>query len=159
MDSPTPTDDHPTPTEEPKLSQDATVVLALARTALPFARTRTEEAERWLRVMRMHGHVGAALQALGVGEGPLDSPSEEPDSSPAWGDRRNTVDTIELVSCRAMDFARQSGAECVGTVHVLFAVLDVYGWAFDHELYRRGTSRDEIFARLAAVPAGEVAAD
>jgi hypothetical protein len=157
MHSPTPTDDHTTPAEDPKLSQDATVVLALARTALPFARTRTEEAERWLRVMRVHGHVGAALQAVGVGESPLDAPSAEP--APARGDRRNTADTVELVCCRAMDFARQSGAECVGTVHVLFAVLDVYGWAFDHELYRRGTSRDEIFARLSAVPAGEVSTD
>jgi hypothetical protein len=46
-----------------------------------------------------------------------------------------------------------------GTVHVLFEVLDVYGWAFDHELYRRGTSRDEVFDRLASVPASEVTSD
>ena len=138
---------------EPKLSQDATVVLALARTALPFARTRTQEAERWLRVMRMHGHVGAALQALGVGECPLDAPSDEPPGvRSGLGNRRNTADTIDLICRRAMEFARECDAECLGTVHVLFAVLDVYGWAFDHELYRRGTSRDELFSKLAGAP-------
>ena len=138
---------------EPKLSQDATVVLALARTALPFARSPAEEAERWLRVMRMHGQVGSALQALGVGEGPLESPSDEPPVAHPAEERRSTEETVELVCRRALDLARRSGAECVGTVHVLCAVMQLYGPAFDHELYRRGTSRDEIFARLPTVPA------
>ncbi|HLL86496.1 MAG TPA: hypothetical protein VK387_04205 [Thermoleophilaceae bacterium] len=131
----------------PRFSQDATVVLALARTALPFAQTRTQEAERWLRVMRMHGQVGAALQALGVGEGPLEPPSEEPPAHAARG-QRNTAETVERVSRRAVELARRSDAECVGTVHVLFAMIERYGWALDHELYRRGASRDELFARL-----------
>ena len=142
--------DSDAPCDKVKVSLEATLVLALARTALPFARTRTQEAERWLRVMRVHGQVGAALQALGVGERPLEGPSDEPRE----GERRSHADTIDLVTRRAMDFARQTGAECMGTVHVLFAVLEVYGWAFDQELYRRGTSRDEIFERLAAMPAG-----
>ena len=131
--------DSDAPYDELNVSQDAILVLALARNAIPFARTRTQEVERWLRVMRMHGQVGAALQGLGVGERPLEGPRD---------------DEASLVTRRAMDFARQSGAECMGTVHVLFAVLEVYGWAFDQELSRRGTSRGEIFERLAAMPAG-----
>ena len=53
------------------LSQDAALVVALAGTAMPFAHSAEDEAERWLRALRLHGQVGAALQALGVGESPL----------------------------------------------------------------------------------------
>src|SRR5829696_1539037 len=139
--------------EDPRFSQDAMVVLALARTALPFARTRNEEAERWLRVMRMHGQVGGALQALGVGERPLEPPSDEPTFN-VESERRSGAETVARVSALAADLARRSGAERVGTVHLLFAVLHVYGWAFDRELYRRGTSREEIFARLTTAAIG-----
>ena len=138
------------PHDELKVCLEATLALSLARTALPFARTRNEEAERWLRVMRVYGQVGAALQALGVAARPLERPSDEASGR----ERRSTADTVDLVTFRAMDFARQSGANRVGTVHLLFGVLDVYGWAFDQELYRRGTSRNEIFEQLAAMPAG-----
>jgi hypothetical protein len=105
--------------------------------------------------MRMHGHVGAALQALGVGERALAPASDEPSGAGrrGTGDSRETVEEV----CRAaMEIARRSGAECVGTVHVLFAVLQAYGSAFDHELHRRGTSRDELFTRLTAAPAADV---
>jgi hypothetical protein len=54
-----------------ELAPDAAMVLGIAATAMPFARTRQEEAERWLRVLRLHGDVGATLQALGVSEGAL----------------------------------------------------------------------------------------
>jgi hypothetical protein len=139
------------PSLKPELSQDARIVLALVRTSLPFAMCRTQEAERWLRVLRMHGHVGAAMQSLGVPEGPL----EGADARPAHGrfeDGRRYDETVARVCCRALDFARQSRAETVGTEHILHAALAVYGWAFDHELYRRGTCRDEVFAELAAEP-------
>ena len=53
------------------LSQDAALVVALAGTAMPFAHSAEDEAERWLRALRLHGQVGSALQALGVGESPL----------------------------------------------------------------------------------------
>src|SRR4029079_12272312 len=50
------------------LSQDAALVVALAGTAIPFAHSAEDEAERWLRAMRLHGQVGSILQALGVGQ-------------------------------------------------------------------------------------------
>ena len=52
------------------MSQDAVLVATLAGTAMPFAHSAEDQAERWLRVLRLHGRVGAALQALGVGEAP-----------------------------------------------------------------------------------------
>src|SRR5436190_732816 len=36
----------------PTLAPDAAMVLGIASTALPFARTPDDEAERWLRVLR-----------------------------------------------------------------------------------------------------------
>ena len=134
----------PTPLE---LSQDAAIVLALARTAVPFAGSSEEEAERWLRVLRMHGQVGCALQALGVGEAPLETPAEDPARSRRRRPRPFT-DVVEEATSRAFHLARRRGARAVGTVDVLFAVLYLYGRAFDRELYRRGTSRDELLARL-----------
>jgi hypothetical protein len=56
------------------LAPDAAMALGIASTAMPFARTPEEEAERWLRVLRLHGEAGSALQALGVSEGSLPTP-------------------------------------------------------------------------------------
>ena len=132
-----------------ELSQDAAVVLALARTAVPFAGSTEQEAERWLRVLRMHGQVGCALQALGVGEAPLETAAEPA----AAGRRRAFTDVVEEVTSRAYAFARRRGARAVGTVDVLFGVLYLYGQTFDRELYRRGTTREELLDRLPAYPA------
>ncbi len=55
------------------LAPDAAMALGIAATAMPFARTPEGEAERWLRVLRLHGESGIALQALGVSEGPFET--------------------------------------------------------------------------------------
>ena len=59
------------------LAPDAAMALGIAATAMPFARTPEGEAERWLRVLRLHGESGIALQALGVSEGPFDTEDGE----------------------------------------------------------------------------------
>ena len=131
------------------LSQDAAIVMALARMAMPRAASAREEAERWLRLLRMHGEAGAALQSLGVGEAPLEADSSERAGAPSEPAGRDVQASLELVCVRAHELARAGGGSTVGTVHVLFAVLSVYGSDFDREIYRRGSSRDELFARLA----------
>jgi hypothetical protein len=128
------------------LSQDAALVVALAGTAMPFAHSAEDEAERWLRAMRLHGQVGAALQALGVGESPLmTSSTDESDGpeSPPLG-----PGVLEQVTRRSGELADARGADTIGTPDILFAVLDVYGKLFDRVLYLRGTSRDELAERL-----------
>ena len=113
-----------------------------------FAHGREDEAERWLRVLRMHGRVGEALQALGVSEAPLMTharPLPPPDSSPA-----PEADPVSVVMHRSLGMARLRDADRVGTVDVLFAVLATYGSAFDRALYIRGTSREELLERLAS---------
>jgi hypothetical protein len=132
------------------LSQDAAVVLALAGTAMAFSHSAEDEAERWLRALRLHGQVGAALQALGVGEAPLMTGSE-PNNGEPQGTRPHGPGVVDEVAARATAMAMARGAETVSTPDVLFAVLDIYGRRFDLALYLRGTSREELLERLATV--------
>lgn len=139
-----------TAAEHIPLSEDAALVTALAGTAMAFSQCAEDEAERWLRALRLHGQVGTALQALGVGEAPLVEPGasdacDEPSSSPPLGgpalDR-----TVREAERRAL--ARHAGA--VGTADLLLALLDVYGEPMDQALELRGATRAEVIERLAA---------
>ena len=131
------------------LSQDAALVVALAGTAIPFAHSAEDEAERWLRAMRLHGQVGSILQALGVGEAPLMTGSEH-DHSEGHGTPNLGPNVHDQVTECAEQFAVAREAETVGTPDILFAVLDVYDKLFDRALYLRGTSREELVERLTA---------
>jgi hypothetical protein len=134
------------------LSQDAALVVALVGTAIPFAHSQEDEAERWLRAMRLHGQVGTTLQALGVGEAPLMTGAEH-DQPEGHGTPPLGAEVLDDVTDRAAEFATARGAENVGTTDILFAVFDVYGKLFDRALYLRGTSRDELVERLTAAAA------
>ncbi len=135
------------------LSQDAALVVALAGTAIPFAHSAEDEAERWLRAMRLHGQVGSILQALGVGEAPLMTGSEH-EHSEGHGTPNLGPNVLEQVTECAEQFAVAREAETVGTPDILFAVLEVYDKLFDRALYLRGTSREELVERLTASAAG-----
>jgi len=134
-------------TDSPRISQDAAIVLALADTAVPFASSLEDEAERWVRVMRMHGQVGAALQALGVGEAPLATPVTGPGEG--HGTEALGKSAVNAVGEAAGALARERGARIVTTVDILFAVMELYGRAFDRALYVRGSTRAELIERLA----------
>lgn len=137
------------------LAPDAAMVLGIAATAMPFARTREDEAERWLRVLRLHGRVGIALQALGVSEMPL-TERDEPagharssggvDGAEAGGD--GDGDVIARVTEQAIRIAGARDATALATTDVLMAVMHVYGDAFDRVLRVHGTDREEVLERL-----------
>jgi hypothetical protein len=129
------------------LSQDAAIVLALAETAIPFAVSREDEAERWVRLLRLHGQVGLALQALGVGEAPL-STIAQPHAVRVLRSRPLGEDPVTDVTIAARRLASKRGARAAATVDVLFAVIGVYGRTFDRALYIRGTSVEELLERL-----------
>jgi hypothetical protein len=129
------------------LSQDAAIVLALAETAIPFAVSREDEAERWVRLLRLHGQVGGALQALGVGEAPL-STMAQPEAVRVLRSRPLGEDPVADVTIAARRLAVRRGARAAATVDVLFAVIGVYGRTFDRALYIRGTSVEELIERL-----------
>jgi hypothetical protein len=147
---------------------DAAMVLGIASTAMPFARTPTDEAERWLRVLRLHGEAGVALQALGVSEGPLPTaherspraPTAPPDSedpdvlAPASAPRSDARDAVVRVTEHAVQIASRRGAPTVGTADVLIAVIHVYGEDFERVLRAHGTDSREVLDRLAAQPPG-----
>ncbi len=133
------------------MSQDAAIVLGLAGTAMAFAGSEQAEAERWMRALRLYGQVGAALQALGVGEAPLETIADPEGSRRRRRDR--DFDPVEEVSGHAMRFARMRQARTVGTVDVLMGVLRVYGKVFDKALYQRGSSREELLSALTTVVA------
>ena len=129
----------------PRLSQDAGIVLGLAGTSVLHARDEYDAAERWVRVLRLYGVVGAAMQALGVGETPIDTAAAEPEAR----HKPEKVPGAEEVTARSRDMALHRGAPAVGTIDVLFACFDLYGAALDRALYVRGTSRDELLERIA----------
>jgi hypothetical protein len=146
----------------PNPDLDATLVLGMASTAIPFARSREAQAERWLRILRLHGEAGTALQALGVSEAPLEdvngsvrvvngaAPGAN-SSSPAAADGSaigSSEDVVAVVIAAAAEEARRRGAPVVASADVLRAVMDFYGDDFDHVLRAHGTDRDEVLARL-----------
>ena len=131
----------------PTLSRDAAMVLGLAGTALPFARTREDEVERWLRVLRLHGEVATSLQSVGIGESALQRP-HKPVSSPGLGREPNGTDAVDLVTEHAGLIAAEHGAARISTTDVLRAVMYVYGEDFDRVLRSYGTDRDEVLERL-----------
>jgi hypothetical protein len=131
------------------MSQDAALVIALSGTAMSFAHSAEDEAERWLRALRLHGQVGATLQALGVGEAPLMTAAGH--TGEAAGSPPNGPVVVDDVALRSEQLALGRGAETVGTVDVLFAVMELYGRLFDRALYLRGSSREELVERLSSV--------
>lgn len=124
---------------------EAAIVLALAEITVPFATTRQDEAERWLRVLRQEGQVGDALQALGVDEPPQLATRAEP-SDPA--DAARGHEAVRAVGAQARDLTRERGGDRTTTVDVLFAVILAYGPLFDRTLYAAGAGRVELLDQL-----------
>jgi hypothetical protein len=128
------------------LAPDAAIVLGIASTAMPFARTPEAQVERWLRLLRLHGQVGTALQALGVSEGALPEPgaAEAVDQRAGAGDS----EAVAHVTEHAVRVAGERGAHAITTADVLIAVMQVYGEDFDRALRAHGSDRDEVLERL-----------
>ncbi|HEX5308673.1 MAG TPA: hypothetical protein VFW38_06280 [Solirubrobacteraceae bacterium] len=130
------------------VAPDAAIALGIASTAMPFARTPEDEAERWLRVLRLHGEAGAALQALGVSEGRLGEPAHAAAVERASKAGEQRADPVERVIDEAVRIAARRGCPGVATTDLLLAVMCVYGEDFDSVLQAHGTDRDELMQRL-----------
>jgi hypothetical protein len=147
---------HATPAEnesgsEAKLcfSSAARITAALAATAVPFATTHSEEAERWLRILRMNGAVGNAMQALGVREEPLGK------SAGADADDSCQPGTVDAVIAAAEAGRQGRRGNVITSEDLLVGVRDVYAAAFEQALATRGTTSSEVLefiARRAANP-------
>lgn len=146
--------------DSPTVAPDAAIVLGIASTAMPFARTPEAEVERWLRILRMHGEAGSALQALGVSEGRLPESSSGADvehwaQSARGSESRVKVsltgerpDPVERVVEEALEIAARRGRSDVATTDLLLAVMCVYGGDFDRVLHAHGADREELVEGL-----------
>jgi hypothetical protein len=133
--------------ERPK-SASAAIFLALAETLVPFASSRPDEAERWLRIMRQHGNVGEALADLGMVSGQLSTPSVGAESGQA------DPESVTAVASNAAAFAAERNAPAIDGVDVLFAVMLQYGSLFDRALYgATNKQRHDLLAGLTALDA------
>jgi len=135
-----------TPRETPPLTADAALMLGIVSTAMPFAQSAEDQAERWLRVLRHHGEAGALLASLGMSEAPVGEPDHE--DRPvhyALGDS----DAVATVTERASSLAVARGAPKLGTVDVLRAVVQTYGSTFHQVMAAHGVDPAELSARLA----------
>jgi hypothetical protein len=140
----------------PVLAPDAAIILGIASTAMPFARTPEAEVERWLRVLRLHGQVGIALQALGVSEGTLPESHQGADGGAGAAGSGRDPDAVAHVTEQAVRIADERGAKALDSTDVLMAVMQVYGEDFDRALRAHGTDRDEVLDQLGlqAAPTG-----
>jgi len=144
----------------PTLAPDAAMVLGIAATAIPFARTPQDEAERWLRLLRLHGEVGATLQALGVSEESMRIHAERVDQQASQPSRDvDNRDVIARVGERASLIAQARGVGGVLLRDLLMAVLEVYGNVFERALRAHGTDAEEVLERLNATSQPPAATD
>jgi hypothetical protein len=123
---------------KPCYCSSAKMTVALAATAMPFASTNSEEAERWLRVLRVNGAVGNALQSLGLPEEPFEAGHSGDEDDPCRPDSVDAVIAAAMAECEA------GGRDAITTTDLFVGVLNTYGPAFENALSIRGTSPDEV---------------
>lgn len=128
------------------LTADAALMLGIVSTAMPFAHSAEDQAERWLRALRNHGESGALLASLGVREGAL----ADPDSDGHRGSlAARDTDAVASVTERARSLAAARRSPKLATIDVLRAVVEVYGATFHRVLAAHGVDPAELSARLA----------
>jgi anti-sigma B factor antagonist len=133
---------------QPGLSADSAMVVGLASTALPFADSPVEEAERWLRILRLHGEAGRTLTALGLSEAPLEHSGTAAGPGQSGAGSPDRQDPITAVVEHAKRGATDRASTTVGTADLLRAVMAVYGADFDWVLRARGSDAAEVMERL-----------
>jgi anti-sigma B factor antagonist len=130
------------------LTRDAAVVLGIASTAMPFADSRQDQIERWLRALLRHGEAGIALASLGFTDDPA-----QPEATPDAPDPQRRVDRADrdevanVTQC-ARRIAAARGATKTRTADLLAAVIDYYEPDCDRVLTLHGVQRDELLALL-----------
>jgi anti-sigma B factor antagonist len=117
----------------PPLDRTAGLVLGLAGTAMPFAGSVDEQAERWLRLLRSYGTAALVLASLGISEHPV-----EHGTASAYVPSDQSDDVAQQVAEQAVRDAAGRRARNVDTTDLLSAVLNVYGDSFERVLRRHG---------------------
>jgi anti-anti-sigma factor len=129
------------------LTEDAAVVLGIAATAIPFAPSVDDQAERWLRAFSRSGDTGIALKVLGAHEASSETGSEDAEAV-AVGRPVSAADVVATVARHASELADHHDHRAIQTEDLLGAVATVYGPIFDRVLERHGVGRDELLDAL-----------
>jgi anti-anti-sigma factor len=136
-----------------ELSQDATTVVGIVSTALPFATTPLDQAERWLKALCRNGDAGFVLEAAGIGDRHAD-PSASSSSAADSPRLPPGVDPIDAVTAHAKALAGFRGDTTTRTTDLLQAVRDVYGRVFEEVLRRHVAEPGDVLQRLDHLLAG-----
>ena len=128
------------------LTEDAAVVLGIAATAIPFARSVDAQAEQWLRALSRSGDTGIALKVFGAHDVEPDAMRDdlEPDAETAWS---VDADVVTAVTRQASQLAVHHDRP-IQTDDLLEAVAKLYGRVFDRVLARHGVDREELLKAL-----------
>jgi anti-sigma B factor antagonist len=136
-------------TDRTDLTRDAALALGIAATAVPFARSRQGQAERWLRALQRQGGAGIALTSLGVSDVPAPHVSDREAAGP-----ESHMDTYRDAVAGVTDHARRLAARRgegspIRTTDLLEAVIAVYGADLDRVLVGYGTTGTAVTELLA----------
>jgi anti-sigma B factor antagonist len=129
----------------PPLTGDAALTLGIASTAMPFAQSLEDQAERWLRVLRHHGEAGAVLASIGASE----TAEHGVDGARDRATNILNTDVIAAVTENAGRIATRRRAPKVATTDLLLGVMHVYGAVFDRVLAAHGADVGELAGRVA----------
>lgn len=114
---------------------------------MPFSNSAEAQAESWIRTLRLHGRVGSAMQALGVGEAPLRA-EYDLEGNPHPTTPAPEGDVAERVVARGHKLAVESDSDSTCTTHIFGALLEVYGHVMHRALELHGASAAELQQRL-----------
>lgn len=128
------------------LTGDAAVVLGIASTSMPFADSRQDEIERWLRTLLRHGEAGIALASLGFTDDSAQAEATLGGPDPQRRVDQAAGDVVGYVTQRAHRIASDRRASKTRTADLLVAVMDYYGPDCDRVLTRHGVQADQLLS-------------
>jgi anti-sigma B factor antagonist len=142
------------PTSDASLTPDAAIVLGIAASAMPFARSSAEQAERWLRILCRYGDSAVVLAALGITDELPDAAGERAEGAKRAEqspERPVDSDPVATVTRCAELATHDRGASGIRPSDLLQAVMSVYGPQFEHVLMLHGVESADVIERLRAL--------
>jgi len=136
------------------LTPDAAMVLGIAASAMPFARSSAEQAERWLRILCRYGDSAVVLASLGITDELPDAASEGAEGAEGVEQspgRPVDRDPVAAVTRSAELAARDRGESGIRPSDLLQAVMSVYGSQFERVLMLHGVGSADVIEGLRAL--------
>jgi len=130
------------------LTPDAAMVLGIAASAMPFARSSAEQAERWLRILCRYGDSAVVLASLGITDELPDAAGERAEGAEPSPERPVDRDPVATVTRSAELAAHDRGESGIRPSDLLQAVMSVYGSQFEHVLMLHGVGSADVIEGL-----------